>query len=162
MGVQSSRDGDSVLVLDDDRLPILIASWTGTATLKNVNRFYDWVEERVARAKATGGKLALINDALEAERPGAEVRQAFASRQIDAEVVISSPVVITSALVRGAMTAVGWLLGDRMKGVTSFATMGEALQSARRAFEDRGLKVDPSLFATYTRPTVSTSRASGA
>lgn len=162
VGILSLRDGQSLLVLDDDRSPVLIATWFGPATLKNVERFYAWVVERQERAKAAGAKLALINDALDAERPGPDVRQGLAKLPVDAEVMLAAPVVLTSSLVRGALTAVGWLLGDKMRGVTTWATMDEALQAARQAFVERGLRVDAAVFTGYTRPTMATAlRAAG-
>jgi len=152
MSIEELRDGESLIIADDDRAPILVTTWFGAATLKNVDRFFAWAEARAALAKKSGSCLVLICDALNAERPGPEVRQAFTRMQLDSEVVIASPVVLTNPLVRGAMTAIGWIMGDRMKGVTSWSTIEEAVDAARKALAARGVRVDPHAFDGYLRP----------
>lgn len=162
MAIEVIRDGDSTVFLDDDHLPILIVTWVGAATVANIKRFYAWGSERAATASADGKLLVMINDALDAGRPGPEARNAFAKHQMASDVVIASPVVITNPLVRGAMTAVGWLLGDRMKGVISCATLQEAFDASFKALAQHGVTVDQTAFARYRRPAVSKApRASG-
>jgi hypothetical protein len=152
MAIEVLKDGESTVFLDDDHLPILVVTWFGPATVTNVKRFYAWGTERVAKASAAGNLLVMINDALDAGRPGPEARDAFARHQLATEVMIAAPVVITNPLVRGAMTAVGWLLGDRMKGVTPCATIEEAFDVAIKALAQRGVKIDKGALAGYRRP----------
>ena len=161
MGIEVLRDGESAIVVDDDHLNILIVTWVGTATVRNVERFHLWSKAHVAKANAARRYLVMINDALDAQRPGPEVRAALARYELEGDVVVASPVVITNALVRGAMTAIGWMMGDRMKGVTAHATLEEAFEKARTALAERGVKIDKDAFANYRRPAVSKIRASG-
>jgi hypothetical protein len=152
MAIEVIRDADSTVVLDDDRLPILVVTWVGPATVKNVERFYAWAGERVKKATATGQLLVMVNDALDAERPAPEARAAFTKHQFPTKVLILSPVVLTNPLVRGAMTAISWVLGDRMKGVTSCSTIEEAFESSFEALAQRGVAIDRAAFAGYRRP----------
>ena len=148
------RDRTSTIVLDDARAPVLVATWSGTATVRNVERFYAWARDQASLARKSGALLVMVSDAIDAGRPGADVRQAFATEQMESDIIIASPTVITNPLVRGALTAVGWLLGDRMKGVTAWSTLDEAFAEARRALAERGVSVDPTVFAEYARPTI--------
>lgn len=161
MPLEVIRDGESAVVVDDDHLNVLVITWVGPATVRNVERFYEWARPRVAKAQAAGRFLVLINDALDAERPGPEVRAAFARHNFEGDVVLASPVVLTSALVRGAMTAIGWMMGDRMKGVSAYGTLEEAFEAARTVLAERGVKIDKDAFAGYRRPLIAKVRASG-
>jgi hypothetical protein len=85
----------------------------------------------------------------------------LARQSLETDIVVASPVVITNALVRGAMTAIGWMMGDRMKGVTAHATLDEAFELARKALAERGVSIDKDAFANYRRPVASKIRAAG-
>lgn len=161
MPLEVFRDGASAVVVDDDHPNVLVITWVGSATVKTVERFYDWAKVRVAKAQAAKRFLVMINDALDAERPGPEVRAAFARHDLEGDVVLASPVVLDSALVRGAMTAIGWMMGDRMKGVSAHATLEDAFEAARVVLGKRGVKIDKDAFVGYRRPLIAKVRASG-
>jgi hypothetical protein len=161
MGIEVLRDGESAIVIDDDHLNVLIVTWFGAATVKNVERFQQWSKAHIAKATAARRYLVMINDALDAERPAPEARAALARQSLETDIVVASPVVITNALVRGAMTAIGWMMGDRMKGVTAHATLDEAFELACKALAERGVRIDKDAFANYRRPVASKIRAAG-
>jgi len=162
MPIEQFRDGDSLIVADDDRAPILVTTWVGPASLKNVDSFFAWFQRRITEASKNGTFIVLLCDALDAERPGPEVRQALSRLQIDDKALIASPVVLTSPLVRGAMTAIGWVMGDRMKHVSTWATVEEAIAAAQNALAARGVRVDKRAFDGYRRPKLGGSgRATG-
>ncbi|MBL8741770.1 MAG: hypothetical protein JNK04_11770 [Myxococcales bacterium] len=161
MGQEVLRDGECVVFLNDDHPNVLIVTWTGAATLQSVERFYAWCRTHIAEAEAAGRKLVLVNDAIDAERPEAAVREAFARHHLTSNTVVAAPVVLTSALVRGAMTAVGWIMGDRMKGVSACATMQEAFELARASLAECNVLLDMSALADYRRPSVKARAASG-
>lgn len=125
-------DGASEVLLDDRLTPILIATWWGGATERTIDGFHAWVDQHIALARASGTKLALVNDSSEAERPSPAARRRFIERPLDGTILIALPTLVTSPLVRGAMTAVGWVMGERMKPVTSHATLIEALAPVPR------------------------------
>lgn len=143
MPVERVLDGDAELVLDDRLSPILIATWFGSASAKTIDAFHAWVDERISDARSRGEHLALINDSTDANRPSPAVRGKFTEHEFDTKILIAIPAVITNPLVRGAMTAAGWVLGDRMKGVTSCSTLPDAFDQARTALREAGDRPPP-------------------
>lgn len=135
-------DGKSELYLDDALPPILIITRIGPATLVLVDKFNHWADEQTTIAKRSKRPLIMVHDATAAERPGAEVRRAFAEQQMDPTITVRTIVVLTNPLVRGAMTAIGWLVGDAFD-VVSTKTMDDALTQAAAFARKHGL-VPPS------------------
>ena len=153
MPLERVFDDDAELVLDDRLSPILIATWFGSATAQTVQAFEVWLDERIAEARARGERLTLINDSIDADRPKPEARRRFTEHEFDSEVLIALPAVITNPLVRGAITAIGWVLGDKMKAVSSWASLPEAFEFARGALRDAGARPPPpSRIQGYVRP----------
>jgi hypothetical protein len=141
--VESTRGS---LALDDRAFPVLFATWVGHADEKTVRAFYAWNDVQLKRVALERTAFALITDAVAAERPDAPVRALLAeltrAMQKDhptAETFrASSIVVLESPFVRGALTAVGWLMGGME---TEYApTCAEALQRSESRFRDRGAK----------------------
>lgn len=135
-------DGKSELYLDDALPPILLVTWIGPATLVLIDKFIRWTDEQTTSAKRAKRPLIMVHDATAAERPGAEVRRAFAEQRMDSSIPIRTIVVLTNPLVRGAMTAIGWLIGDAFD-VVSTKTLDEALTQAAAFARAQGL-VPPS------------------
>lgn len=135
-------DGDSELFLDDVLEPILVATWIGPATRVLTDKFHGWLDAKAIIAKREAKPLILVSDASRAGRPSADVRRAFAEHRFDPEVTVHSLVVITNRMVLGAMTAIGWLMGDRL-GVVNCASLAEALEQASTYAHAQGL-VPPS------------------
>lgn len=135
-------DGESELFLDDALSPFSIATWVGPATLQLIAKFHSWAEQQVAAAKREGKPVIMVNDGTAAGRPPADVRRAFAELRLDPEVPIKSFVVVTNPLVRGAMTAIGWLIGDGFD-VINCKTMSEALERAADLAGHLGLEPPP-------------------
>lgn len=153
MAIERVVDGSAEVVFDDSLSPILIATWWGQATDTTIDAFHAWVGRHVEAARVRGEKLALINDSIDAERPTPEGRRKFIATTLDASVLIALPTVVTNPLVRGAMTAVGWVLGERMKAVTSWPTLADAFEHARATLLDAGVRPPPaSRLASYARP----------
>ncbi len=153
MPIERIVDDGAEMVLDDRLAPILIATWFGTATGKTIDGFRDWVEAQIVAAQARNEVLALINDSLDADRPSPAARTKFSALTFDPTVVIALPTVITNPMVRGVMTAVGWVIGERMKAVTTWATLPEAFESARTALREAGARPPPpSRINGYQRP----------
>lgn len=158
MATERIVDGAAEVLLDDGLAPILIVTWWGAATPRTIDGFHAWVDRHVAAAAASGTKLALVNDSTDAERPSPDARRRYIEHDVDPTILIAAPTVVTNPLVRGAMTAVGWVMGERMKAVTSHATMIEALEQARATLLAAGVRVPASArFDGYTRA----SRATG-
>lgn len=131
-------DGESELFLDEALSPILVITWIGPATLELIASLKPWSDEHTARAKRLARPVITVHDATAAERPSSEVRRAFAEQKGDPEVTTRSYVVITNPLVRGAMTAIGWMVGESFD-VVSCKTLADALTQAAAYARAQGL-----------------------
>lgn len=123
-----------MVTFDDRYAPIYITTWVGTTTLEGAR----WGTEKQAAVAAElvrrGRRMITISDATRVERPPPEVRKYFAdstnaNTSAHGAVSISSYVVLTNPLVRGVMTAVGWM-SEAARRVTTVATMRDALERA--------------------------------
>jgi hypothetical protein len=153
MSVDRVVDGTAEVVLDNRLGSILIATWFGSPTPPVIEGFHAWVDEQIAEALARDRKLVLINDSTDSERTGPDARRQFTDHQFDMSVLVGVQIVITNPLIRGAITAVGWMLGDRMKGVTIWKTLPEAFAHARTVLREVGAKPpSPSRINGYARP----------
>jgi hypothetical protein len=153
MPVERVFDGDAELVLDDRLSPILIATWFGSPSATTIDAFHAWVDDRIAEARAQGEHLVLINDSIDSGRLDAAARRKFAEHEFDTNVLIAVPTVITSSLIRGAVTAMGWMLGEKMKSVTTWKTLPDAFDHARTALREVDARPPaPSRINSYVRP----------
>ncbi|WP_146157697.1 hypothetical protein [Enhygromyxa salina] len=137
-------DGSSEIILDARLRPLLVATWVGPATLDLIAAFQAWIDAEIARAKPRAARLMLINDGSAAGRPPADVRRAFSEQRVDEQILVRTYAVIDNPLVRGAMTAIGWLIGDRFS-VTSCKTMAEALATAATDADALGITLPTTL-----------------
>jgi hypothetical protein len=126
-------DGD-VIAMDDTYFPVLVATWMGAPTEKSVRAYFQWLGEMLARARREGTPLVNVTDAGPAKTPGPDVRRliseltkAWEATGADAKAV-TAYVVVDNALIRGVLTALGWLHGDLH--VTHVSTCAEALDGA--------------------------------
>jgi hypothetical protein len=133
-------DSNGALYLDDALSPILVATFVGTSTVKLVDLFHQWCDEHDAICQREGRPLIMISDATRAGRPPADVRRAFAEHSFTGET--RSYAVIDNPLIRGAMTAVGWLVGDKFD-VISCKTLADAFELASEFARARGLQPPP-------------------
>jgi hypothetical protein len=133
-------DTNSELFLDDSLSPILVATFVGPATLTLVDRFHQWCDQHDAICQREGRPVIMISDATRAGRPPAPVRRAFAEHSFTSET--RSYAVIDNPLIRGAMTAVGWLVGDSFD-VISCKTLADAFELASEFARERGLQPPP-------------------
>jgi hypothetical protein len=108
-------DGDSELVIDTSHLPLLITTWFGSPTLGLVEVYTEWFVRFVERSRASGRKFVILDDAIRAGRPAPPVRGLLAKIQCPSDVVVDRVVVVDSAAIRGALTALSWITGNPIK-----------------------------------------------
>jgi hypothetical protein len=153
MPVERVVDGNAELVLDDRLSPILIATWFGAASPRTIDAFHAWVDQRIAEARLQGGHLVVINDSADSGLPDSESRRRFAEHAFDTAVLVAVPTVINNPLIRKAVSAIGWALGDRMKGVKIWRNLPDAFDHARAALREVGEKPPaPARINAYSRP----------
>ena len=131
----------------------------GPASVTTAKYFFEWHHKLHERAAREGRRFYSISDASLAGRPSPEVRRLFADdvkaraekteRPDEAEV---SSVVLTNRLLRGALTAIGWV-APSMKYLHTAGTMQEALEHIFEEMRADGVTppvaVEP---ATYKSP----------
>jgi hypothetical protein len=108
-------DGESEFVIDSSHLPLLITTWFGSPTLGLVEAYTEWLVRFVERSRAAGRKFVILDDAIRAGRPAPPVRGLLAKIQCPSDVVVDRVVVVDTAAIRGALTALSWITGNPIK-----------------------------------------------
>jgi hypothetical protein len=108
-------DGESELVVDTSHLPLVITTWFGSPTLGLVEAYTEWFVRFVERNRAAGRKFVILDDAIRAGRPAPPVRGLLAKIQCPSDVVVDRVVVVDTAAIRGALTALSWITGNPIK-----------------------------------------------
>ncbi len=109
------RDERSSVVVDSRAWPIVIATWFGPPTEALVDWYFDAHAQVLDRARTRRERLVLITDTFATERPSATARKRIADRTAAQPedvplLTLASYIVIQNALIRGAVTALGWIL----------------------------------------------------
>lgn len=137
--IERLRDGASEVRLDHTAFPVVIHTWVGSPTAKLVDAYFDRVTDLGKRDR----KYFVITDASVAQRPDASVRRAITQhserlRDQRERLDMGSVVIVTNAMVRGALTAMQWL-DPGMAEVTYVADLDTALARARETLRRNGV-----------------------
>jgi hypothetical protein len=108
-------DGDSEFVIDTSHLPLLITTWFGSPTLGLIEVYSEWLARFVEKSRSSGSKFVILDDAIRAGRPAPPVRGLLAKVQCPIDVVVDRVVVVDTAAIRGAITALSWITGNPIK-----------------------------------------------
>jgi hypothetical protein len=139
----SSPNGS--VALDDRTYPVLFTTFVGASDHTTLRAFFDWNDAFLARAEREKKMFTMITDASVASAPDANARVLIAEltkkMQRDHPAAdalrIPGPVVIDNPLIRGALTAVGWIMGTSLE--TEYADSCEAaITIVKQRFEARG------------------------
>ena len=150
------ESSDGALFLDAARFPFLIVSWVGEGTVEQADGYVTWVARMAERVQGEG-KLSIINDATRAGRPGPEFRKFFSDFLATPEgttlltVDHATFVALSNPLVRGALTAIGWMAPSvrSMRVTPDLPTaVAAAVEEARR----RGDPTEMPDLAGYEHP----------
>ena len=150
--VQKLQDQGCIVLVDQRFEPVIIVSFCGAVSEKLLREFIAWYRGYLMSLQA-GGKFVMIND------PSRVTVHLPGNRKVGAEELkklsplmelhqLDNILVIDNALLRGALTAVGWLLGSKKVG-TLVKDMPEAITTALRALTSRGLAVPAGLDVNY-------------
>lgn len=109
------KDGALGRVIIDDRYaPLIVSSFAGEIDLP-LGQWYEETSHKVIRSHAKQGlRMVGIHDATQAARTSAEMRKFWAdmSRRAPKDingVMLANLIVISNPMMRGVLTAVGWL-----------------------------------------------------
>lgn len=139
-------DGD-MIAMDDTYFPVIVATWVGAPTEKSVRVYFAWLHEQLTRALRERSPMVNITDAGPAKNPSPDVRRLIAELTKKLEdagadkKAVTAYVVIENAVIRGVMTALGWLHGNM--AAVHVASCTEALQLGIRDLS-RARKAAPS------------------
>lgn len=148
-------DGESGLVGDVRHFPILVMTLYGTLTEQLVDEYGKWVAQTIALGHERNSPFVVLVDAREAGRPPATVRKRFAdmldSFGDDGKLLLEAFVILESTLIRGALTAIQWVLRLDV-AMTPVASMASALGRARVRLEQEQLDVPTTIGHDYVAP----------
>lgn len=142
---RKSRSGE--LVFDDRAFPIVLICLRGDLDAELVDQLFDWIKQLVTDSQDKKLRYALIFDALDIARPSPSLRGQIA-RRVDllppswTSLNVGSHVLISSPVVRGALTALTWITSSKIS--TSFPDSLEAA-IAKACVELRGAGIEPPL-----------------
>ena len=155
--VTSIRDGECTIIVDTKHWPVVFATWFGEPTEGAVMRYFAANEALFNRARKERTRFVLVTDAAFTQRPSPKVRKLIA-QQTNAqpadsqELAVGSIIIVESALIRGVVTALTWIL-PRLKDSRIVGGVDEAIDVALRILDDQRLARPVSLSAkTYKRP----------
>ena len=136
------EEGEAKVTLSTERLPVFVATWSGTPTVELVDRYFAAHYALLRELDALRRRAVLITMGLAAGRPSPIVRRRIVDRLDDdrplaERVLVANAVVIESAIVRGAMVAMSWI--DPSLRVPMFASEAEAFAWAREQCAQAGL-----------------------
>ncbi len=143
--VHRFEDAAGSLVFDERYYPVLVATWQGSATAGAIEHYFLHNDRNLRIAIASGQHFAMINDAAKAARPDAQARALIAkyTQRMKDELGAADAlraanfVVVTNALVRGALTAIGWIVGGMDHEYAS--SVEDALERSRALLAARGV-----------------------
>lgn len=134
MALEVERDADSSLILDSRYFPILITRWIGKPTRPLAEHYFRWHDAMLERADFEETRVVHVTDATRAKQPDPPVRkyvgEASNERIRHNEVAINSYIALESAMVRGVLTVIGWVMGDNRSKMTTTPSLKSALELA--------------------------------
>ncbi|GEM_PF-1987837 len=144
--------GDTVLgLVDVSHFPLTFDRKLGEPTEQYIHDFYAWRRACSLHAYKMGTVHINVMDFNAWNVPKPTIRKLISeySRQdLEEPGFCWQYLVITKAVMRGAITAISWMRGDK-SAYTFVATQEEAITRAKKMYEERGLSapdIDPSSF----------------
>ena len=127
---------------DESAWPIVYGRFAGVGTVTGFEAFVSWHTGVMHKAMAQKQRLVVVTDARAVTGTPPDVRAVVGKWISDSprefeEMTLESVVVLQSALMRGVLTAVGWLSTRKVR-LTVFATLPEAWESGVAALKRIG------------------------
>lgn len=132
-----------IAAVTDRHLPLVVTTFRGTLELEAVHRHNTVATAIIERALRQHLSVVHIVDARGMEMPSAKVRRFWADRINESgatlEIIQGTFIVLDSALVRGALTAIAWMTSGAANRLTYVPTMDAALAAANAILVARGV-----------------------
>jgi hypothetical protein len=157
------RDGNSAFVGDARYFPLVIVTWFGEMTEPLARRYFEWQDPILERVIAEKTKFAFVADTTRCARPSPKMRKLVVELSNAgpsvAAYALPTYTAIESALVRGAITAMQWVVNIDWR-IVPVPTARQGLQKAIAALLAEGVKVprgiDPDTYRAPEMPASST------
>ena len=101
--------------VDSSHLPLLITTWFGSPSLELVETYAKWFDEFIERSRRQDRRFVILDDATRAERPAPAVRGRMSKIECPRDVVVDRVIVVQTRPIRGAITALSWIIGNPIK-----------------------------------------------
>jgi hypothetical protein len=130
---------DGEIAIDPRHAPLYLSVWEGELDEEIVRDFFVWSKERSRMALEMGTHVAYVND-VDRIRVNADMRKLISDLSKDfqqsgyAAANVGSWQILSSPMIRGALTAVRWMTSDAVAGKPTKDWMHgirEALQSSQ-------------------------------
>lgn len=150
-------DGGSSVVLDARYWPVVFATWFDEPTEALVKRYFDAHAVLLERGRVNREPIVLVTDTFATKQPSAKARKLIADLTnaqpaYAATITVGSIIVIESAILRGVVTALQWIL-PRMAESVNVGSVGAAIERAFAILDQNGIQRPGSLStSTYRRP----------
>lgn len=126
------------IIFDARYSPLLITTFYGNCDLQAATWHSETQNQIILEAAKKGKRVISVADATHSDRPNPDARKYWADNMSTGSPVIQAAtlatfVVVSSTVVRGALTAIGWL-NPEIKKIETFATLPLAISAARSRF----------------------------
>jgi hypothetical protein len=149
------QNSKGAVVIDDRYAPLIVASFMGETDLELGRWFVEANRKLLLQHAASGRRMLSICDATLATKPTPEMRRFWAdfsnaSTQTMKDATLATFIVVNSPLLRGAITAIGWL-SPALRDLESFSTIDEAVRDGAARLARAGTPI-PQLSGAYQLP----------
>ncbi len=143
--VEVNEGPKGAVIVDDRYLPLLVSTYVGEVEIQQGRWYERVVLEVIGRAASEGRRVASVHDTSRVTRTTAEMRQFWAEMSSRNAPTLESRtlanlMVVTSALMRGVLTAVGWM-NPKVASLKLFPSLDAAVTEALRLLRDAGTPV---------------------
>jgi hypothetical protein len=151
------QNARGAVVIDDRYAPLIVATFMGETDLELGRWFVAANKKILLQHAAAGRRLVSICDATLATKPTPEMRRFWAdfsnsTTQTMKDATLATFLVVNSPLLRGAITAIGWL-SPALRDLESFSTIDDAVREGASRLARASTPIPP-LTGPYQMPEV--------
>lgn len=149
------KGATGAVVIDDRYAPLIVSTFIGVVELPLGQWFEQENARLIQREHARGHRVIHVHDTTYIERTPPEMRKFWAEMSARNETmwelcVIETPLVVSNALMRGVLTAVGWL-NPKVAKLPTYSTIDQAIVASVVKLEAAGMRVQVP-FKNYVLP----------
>jgi hypothetical protein len=135
---------EGAVIIDDRYAPLVVSTFIGSVSLAEGKWFESKILKLADRHFRRGNRIINIHDATYSARTSPEMRRFWAdmSERNEATLdlqLLEGPVVISNSIIRGVMTAVGWL-NPKVAKIQTYGTIEKAIAESLVKLSDAGMK----------------------